>query len=86
MSLEDGKAYSSCFVVIKNQYYVIVRFTSLHNYIDAYTQGVCIPITITITSDGRKKLHHVCSVLNYILIKQYETFGVEHIFGIKRRC
>lgn len=80
LSLEDGKAYSRCFVVIKNQYDVIAHFTSLHNYIDAYTQGVCIPIT----SDGRKKLHHICSMLNYILIEQYETFRIEHIFGIKK--
>ena len=80
LSLDDGKAYSRCFIVIKNQYDVIVHFTSLHNYTDAYTKGVCIPIT----SDGKKKLHCICSMLNYVLIEQYETFGVNHLFKIKK--
>lgn len=78
--LGGDRAYSRSFIVIKNQYDVIVHFTSMHNYIDAYTEGVCIPMA----SDAKAKLHYVCSMLNYILIDNYEAFGVGHVFKIQK--
>ena len=66
--------------MIKNMYDVIVHFTCFHNYIDAYTKGVCIPIT----SDAKTKLHYICAMLNYVLIENHGRFGIEHIFGIKK--
>lgn len=74
------KAYSRAFIVVKNQYDVIVHFTGLHKYVDAYTKGICVPMT----SDGKAKMHYVCAMLNYILIDNYDRFGIEHIFGIEK--
>ena len=74
-------AYSRSFIVIKNKYDVIVHFTSFHNYIDAYTKGVCIPIT----SDAKTKLHYICAMLNYVLIDNHGKFGIEHVFGIEKK-
>ena len=75
------KAYTRAFIVLKNQYDVIVHFTGLHNYVDAYERGVCVPMR----SDAKAKMHYVCAMLNYILIDNYEKFGVEHIFGIEKK-
>ena len=73
-------AYARSFIVVKNQYGVIVHFTSFHNYIDAYTKGVCIPLA----GDAKAKMHYVCAMLNYIFIENHETFGVEHVFSIEK--
>ena len=77
----DAKnAYTRSFIVIKNQYDVIVRFTGFHNYIDAYEKGVCVPLT----SDAKAKMHYVCAMLNYILIDNHDVFGVGHVFSIEK--
>jgi len=47
--------YTRSFIVLKNQYDVIVYFTSFHNYLDAYEKGVYIPLT----SDVKEKMHYV---------------------------
>ena len=75
------KAYRRAFIVVKNQYDVIVHFTKLHNYVDAYAKGVCVPMA----SDAKAKMHYVCAMLNYVLIDNYEKFGVGHIFGIEKK-
>jgi integrase len=67
--------------VLKNQYNVIVHFTCLHNYIDVYARGVCAPLT----GDAKTKMHYVCAMLNYILIDNYEAFGIEHVFSVEKR-
>ena len=73
-------AYTKSFIVLKNQYDVIVHFTGFHNYIDPYEKSTFIPLT----SDAKEKMRYVCTMLNYILIDKYETFGVGHIFSIKK--
>ena len=74
------KAYTRSFIVLKNQYDAIVHFTCFHNYIDAYEKGIVVPLA----SDAREKMHYVCSMLNYVLIDNYATFRVGHIFLIKK--
>lgn len=79
--LADNKSsYSRSFIVLKNQYDVIVYFTSFHSYIDSYEQGVCVPLA----SDVKAKLHYICAMLNYIVIDNYEKFRVNHVFNIEK--
>jgi integrase len=78
--LDVTNAYTRSFIVVKNQYDVIVHFTCFHNYIDAYAKGVCVPLA----SDAKTKMHYVCSMLNFILIENFETIGVEHVFGVEK--
>ena len=78
--LEDEKTYTRSFIVLKNQYDVIVQFTCFHNYVDSYEKGVCIPLT----SDAKSKMHYICRMLNYVLIDNYEKYKVRHVFGIEK--
>jgi len=73
-------AYTRSFIVVKNQYDVIVHFTCFHNYIDAYEKGVCVPLA----SDAKAKLHYICTMLNYILIENCEVFKIGHVFSIEK--
>jgi len=73
-------AYTRSFIVLKNHYDVIVHFTCFHNYIDAYAKGVCRPIS----SDAKAKMHYICTMLNFILIDNYENFGIGHVFSIEK--
>ena len=71
MIFDNKNAYSRSFIVLKNQYGIIVHFTCLHNYVDAYERGVCVPLA----SDAKSKMYYICKMLNYILIDNYEAFG-----------
>jgi len=51
---EDAIPYSRSFIVIKNQYGVIVRFTGFHKYVVTYSDSVFRPIA----SDVREKGEH----------------------------
>ena len=77
---DAASAYARSFIVIKNQYDIIVHFTCFHNYIDAYEKGVCVPMA----SDAKAKMHYICAMLNYILIDNYDTFGIGHVFSIEK--
>ncbi len=77
---DKTRIYSRSFIVLKNQYDVIVYFTSYHNYVDAYEKGVCIPLA----SDAKTKMRYICAMLNYILIDNYESFGISHVFNITK--
>ena len=79
--IRDGTmAYSRSFIVLKNQYGVIVHFTDFHKYTVTYDNSVYRPIT----SDAREKLLYVCDMLNYVLVDYYETTGAAHVFQINR--
>ena len=78
--LKDGIAYTKPFIVIRNNYDVIVRFTNLHDYVGIYESKVFVPIT----SNAEAKLHYVCIMLNYVLIKNYDRFRIDHIFDVSR--
>ena len=80
--VHDGTiVYSRNFIVLKNQYDVIVHFTGFHKYVTTYGNAVYRPIA----SDTREKLLYVCDMLNYILIDHYDTTGSAHVFKINRK-
>lgn len=76
----NGEVYTRYFIVVKSNYGVITRFTNLHNYAGIYDGKVFVPIT----SDAESKLRYICIMLNYILIKHYDDFHIDHIFEISR--
>lgn len=77
---EDGLAYGRSFIVIKNKYGVIVRFTRLHMFSGAYENKVFRPLA----SDANAKLHYICMMLNYILLDHYDLYRVNHVFRITK--
>lgn len=75
---KDGLTFTRSFIVIKNDYGVIVRFTNLHNYACIYENKVFVPIM----SDAESRLHYICMMLNYVLIKHYDRFCIDHVFKV----
>ena len=71
----EGVVYARSFIVIRNGYGVIVRFTRLQDYVGFKTYK-------PITSNAEKKLYYICGMLNYVLIDHGKRFGIRHIFGI----
>jgi integrase len=72
--------YSRNFIVLKNQYGVIVHFTGFHKYAVTYDDAVYRPIA----SGAREKLLYVCDMLNCVLIDHHENTGAVHVFQINR--
>lgn len=77
---EDGLSYIRSFIVLKNQYGVIVRFTRLHNYTGAYNNKTVRPLA----SDANARMHYICMMLNYILIDNYEVYRIDHMFKVTK--
>jgi integrase len=77
-----GEVYTRHFIVIKNHYGLIARFTRLHNYVGAYEGKVFAPVV----SDAEAKLRYVCMMLNYVLIDRYDKYRVDHVFKISREA
>ena len=71
----EGVVYARSFIVIRNGYGVIDRFTRLQDYAGFKTYK-------PITSNAEKKLYYICGMLNYVLIDHGKRFGIRHIFGI----
>ena len=79
--IRDGTiSYSRSFIVLKNQYGIIVHFTCFHRFITTYGNSVYRPIA----SDIREKLIYVCEMLNYVLVDQYEKTRAAHVFQVNR--
>jgi hypothetical protein len=57
-----------------------VHFTNLHNYAGIFEARVFVPLE----SYAEKKLYYVCKMLNYVLIEQYERFGIDDVLQISR--
>jgi len=74
----DGSVCIRPFIVIRNQYGVIVRFTNLHNFAGIYAGKTVVPIG----ADAEKKLYHICKALNYILIEHRMLFGIVSVCDI----
>ena len=72
---QDGIVYSRSFIVLRNAYDVIVRFTRLQDYAGFKNYK-------PITSDAEKKLYYICGMLNYVLVDNGKRFGIRHVFGI----
>ena len=56
---EDGLSYIRSFIVLKNRYGVIVRFTRLHNFTGAYSNRTARPLA----SDANARMHYICMML-----------------------
>jgi integrase len=76
----DGEVYTRHFIVIRNRFGLIARFTSLHNYVGVYEGKVFAPLV----SDAEAKLRYVCMMLNYVLIEHYDSYRIDHVFNIDR--
>ena len=77
---KSGEVYTRHFIVIKNHYGLIARFTRLHSYVGVYEGKVFAPIT----SDAEMKMRYICMMLNYILIEHNGKFGIDHVFHITK--
>jgi len=78
LTAPTGAVYTRPIIVLRNRFGDIVRFTRLHNFAEPFGGKVSAPLT----SSSNEKLYHVCAMLNYILIDQYEKFGIDHIFFV----
>ena len=72
---KEGLVYARSFIVIRNGYGVIVRFTRFQDYAGFKNYK-------PITSNAEKKLYYVCGMLNYVLVDHGKRFGIRHVFGI----
>ena len=54
---KDGITYTRSFIVIKNRFGVIVRFTNLHNYAGVYENKVFVPIAFGCRSEATLHLY-----------------------------
>lgn len=72
---KEGVVYARSFIVIRNGYGVIVRFTRFQDYAGFKNYK-------PITSNAEKKLYYVCGMLNYVLVDHGKRFGIRHVFGI----
>jgi len=77
-STPDGIAYTRSFIVLKNGYGVIARFTKLQDFAGVYAKRTFIPIS----ADPAAKLHYICAMLNYVLVYHGREYGIRHIFSI----
>lgn len=78
--LDDGRIFNRSFIVIKNDYGVIVRFTRLQDYAGIYQKKSYKPLQ----ANPEMKLYFVCSMLNYILVDHGKAFGIRHVFDITK--
>jgi integrase len=78
ITVTDGSVCIRPFIVVRNQYGVVVHFTNLHNFAEIYAGKTVIPIS----ADAEKKLYYICKALNYILIESRAKFGMDSVFGI----
>lgn len=78
--LKDGRIFNRSFIVIKNGYGVIVRFTRFQDYAGIYQKQSYKPLQ----ANPEMKLYFVCSMLNYILVDHGKAFGIRHVFDITK--
>lgn len=76
----EGDAFERSFIVLKDESGLIKRFTRLHLYAKVYHSKTAIPLT----SDPKKKLYHICSMLNYVLVDHGNRYGIRHVFNITK--
>lgn len=79
-SLEGGQSFTRSFIVLRNGYGMIVRFTGLEKYVAFYQYRTYKPID----SDPGSKLYYVTQMLNFIFVDHGEEFEVRHVFDITR--
>ena len=79
-TVENSLIYTRSFIVIKNGYGVIVRFTHFQEYAGVYVNGTYRPLT----SNPEAKLYYICDMLNYCLVDHGARFGIRHVFSITK--
>lgn len=79
--MDDGLVFTRSFIVVKNGYNVITRFTRFQEFAGIYTDGTYNPIT----SNPESKLYFICGFLNYVLVDRGREFGIRHVFDITKR-
>ena len=79
-AIDSGQTFTRSFIVIRNGYGMIVRFTRLEQYVSFYQYKTYKPID----ADPGSKLYYVTQMLNYVLVDHGEEFGLRHVFGITR--
>lgn len=79
-STEDGMAYTRSFIVVKNGYDVIVKFTRLHTFAGLYNGRTVVPIT----SNHTASLYYICCMLNFILVYHADKYRISHVFDVTK--
>lgn len=80
ITMEDGTAFTRSFIVLRNGYNVIVRFTRFQEYAGIYAGKNCRPVT----ANPEAKLHFICKALNYLLVEHGAEFAVRHVFEVTK--
>ncbi|SDB12819.1 site-specific integrase [Butyrivibrio sp. INlla16] len=78
--IENGESFDRSFIVLKNEYGIIERFTRLQDYAGIYTYRTYKPLQ----SNPEPKLYYICKMLNYILVENGGRFGIRHVFDITK--
>lgn len=78
--LDTGQAITRSFIVIRNGYGLIVKFTRLEEYVGFYSYKTYKPIG----ADPGPKLYYITSMLNYLLVDHGAELGIRHIFQITK--
>ena len=79
MGIKMILVYARSFIVIRNGYGVIVRFTRFQDYAGFKNYK-------PITSNAEKKLYYVCGMLNYVLVDHGKRFGIRHVVTAGAVC
>ena len=79
--MDDGQVFTRSFIVVKNGYNVITRFTRFQEFAGIYAHGTYRPIT----ADPETKLYFICGFLNHVLVAQGGESGVRHVFDITKK-
>lgn len=77
---DDGLVHLRSFIVLKNDYGVIVKFTRLHLYAGVYSGRTVVPLT----KNPTKRLYYISAMLNYILVYNYDKYRINHVFQITK--
>lgn len=79
-STDEGLLYTRSFIVIKNGYGVITRFTRLQEFTGVYENHTYKPLT----SNPEGKMYFVVAMLNYVLVDHGAENGIRHVFDITK--
>lgn len=77
---EEGLLFTRSFIVLRNGYGVICRFTRLQEFAGVYENRTYKPLT----ANPEGKLYFIVSMLNYVLVDHGKEFGVKHVFDITK--
>lgn len=80
LTTKEGLVSTRSFIVLKNGYNVIVRFTRFHEYAGIYAGSAFRPVT----SNSDANLYFICRMLNYTLAERGAEFGIRHIFDVTK--